>query len=171
MSLKNPEKEKALTHENLLLMVDYNLETGVFTRKTNGTNGVKAGDRADRQGHDGYCRVTLKARFYLAHRLAWFYVYKTWPPECIDHINRCKTDNAISNLRLATYRQNAQNRPSYKDTSSKYQGITWHKRDQRWQAAIGHKGRTIYIGYFKDERMAHEAYAVAKQKLHDFSTL
>ena len=47
-------------------------------------------------------------REYRLHRLVWLWVYGTHVPDgmTLDHINGVKTDNRISNLRLATVGQN-----------------------------------------------------------------
>jgi AP2 domain len=76
-----------------------------------------------------------------------------------DHHNTVKLDNRRVNLRNATTQQNGMNRRKQKmSSSSAFKGVTWHKRDKKWQAAIGLDGRTIHLGYFSIESEAAEFY-------------
>jgi hypothetical protein len=43
-------------------------------------------------------------------------------------------------------------------TSSQYKGVTWHKRDRKWTAAIRVNGKRKYLGYFNTENAAGAAY-------------
>jgi hypothetical protein len=81
----------------------------------------------------------------------------------IDHINGDGLDNRKKNLRHVTVRQNAQNRRV--KTSSKYPGVTWHKRDGKWQAAIVIRGRTKFLGYYNNEVDAFSAYKKAVEEM------
>ena len=76
----------------------------------------------------------------------------------VDHINRIGLDNRKENLRIATRSQNQQNRRSRRNTSSQYKGVSWTKRDKRWQAKIGHKRKVICLGDFTCEHQAALAY-------------
>jgi hypothetical protein len=77
----------------------------------------------------------------------------------IDHINHNGLDNRRANLRVATRRQNAWNKRKQRTRcSSKYKGVTWLKREGKWQARIVCKGRSMFIGYFADEKAAARAY-------------
>ena len=42
--------------------------------------------------------------------------------------------------------------------SSRFTGVTWHKQDERWQAAIKIDGRSIHLGHFEDETEAARKY-------------
>lgn len=79
-----------------------------------------------------------------------------------DHINGTTLDNRRSNLRTVTARQNAQNSaPNRKLGYSAHKGVTWHKRDRRWQARIIVNSKPLHLGYFTDEGEAAAAYASA----------
>lgn len=58
---------------------------------------------------DGYLILKVKSRHFKAHRIAWFLYYGEYPVMEIDHINRDRTDNRISNLRLVTRAENIKN--------------------------------------------------------------
>lgn len=57
----------------------------------------------------GYLILKIKGKQYKAHHIAWLLVYGEFPACEIDHINRNKLDNRISNLRLSNRRQQCQN--------------------------------------------------------------
>ena len=91
------------------------------------------------------------------HQFAWYCVYK----ECvkmIDHINRNKTDNKITNLRSVTRNQNMWN--------LNCKGYTYHKKSNKWQAQILIYRKFKYLGLFKTEEEARNAYLAAKEKYH-----
>lgn len=90
-----------ITHDKLIQKLNYNPDTGEFTRP----NGKIAGSLHK----EGYHNIMIEGKKYLSHRLAWFYMTRTWPVNCIDHVNRNRTDNRWVNLREATRSQNQMN--------------------------------------------------------------
>lgn len=108
----------------------------------------------------GYLHVRIDGQHKLLHRLIWEHVHGPIPKGMyIDHINGVKNDNRISNLRLVTPTQNAQNRPTIK-------GVSWCRRTDKWLAQIGHEGKRINLGRFKNLEDAQAAYAEAAAKYH-----
>lgn len=81
-----------------------------------------------------------------------------------DHSDGNTLNCQRKNLRFVTSRQNNQNRKNV-DKSSRYPGVCWHKRDQRWTARIWTKGRREWLGYFTDELQAFQAYQQAVESL------
>ena len=75
----------------------------------------------------------------------------------IDHINGNSLDNTRSNLREATFQQQAQN----KAPENKYKGVSWSERDKKYKCqALGQ-----HIGYFDDEKSAaieYDKYIIRK---------
>lgn len=76
----------------------------------------------------------------------------------VDHINGNGLDNRVCNLRVCTYSQNSQNQRNQDGTSSRFKGVTWCKNDCVWVSQIKHLGNRIYLGRFKSEESAAEAY-------------
>ena len=108
---------------------------------------------------DGYLRLDIninKVRYRtVAHRLAWFLYYGTIDEKLvIDHINRDKSDNTITNLRIVTQRQNCLNNIG--------EGVYFRKNRKKWIASIGYKRKRIHLGTFNNEEDAKEAYSKAK---------
>jgi hypothetical protein len=81
-----------------------------------------------------------------------------------DHVNRDRLDNRRLNLRVVTHSQNMQNRPSHKGSRSKYRGVWWNHKAQKWQARIRVNGKRIGAGLFTDEASAGEAARLARLK-------
>lgn len=67
----------------------------------------------------------------------------------VDHANRIKTDNRMSNLRICSSHENNCNRV-YKNTKSGVQGvwIVTKNGKQRYRATIHKDGKRISLGYF-----------------------
>lgn len=79
----------------------------------------------------------------------------------MDHKNGITLDNQRDNLRSCSSQQNSFNRTATSKQNGKptrFKGICWHRRIERWQASIGLNGRKIHIGYFDSEQGAAEAY-------------
>ena len=74
----------------------------------------------------------------------------------VNHINFNKTDNRVENLEVVTTRENA-NKKHIK-SSSKYVGVSWAKRYNKWRSYINIGSKQIHLGYFDCELAAVVAY-------------
>jgi len=148
-----------LTAEYLRSILNYDQETGIFTWKVSTSSRVKAGDVAGCPDGQGYLQISVQSRLYRAHRLAWLYACGEWPKLDIDHINRNRSDNRISNLRDVSRKQNGQNASKPSSNTSGYTGVSWHRRRSKWQVKITHSYKMIHLGYFS---ILEEAIAARK---------
>lgn len=154
----NSEKLKELLH--------YDPETGVFIWKVNRGGKAQAGTIAGRTDGHGYRQICVCSTMYMAHRLAWLYVYGVLPKQQIDHINGIPDDNRIRNLREATQLENNQNNIKYSNNKSGYLGVCLYK--QKWMAQIQTNGKKKYLGLFNSKEEAYAVYLKAKEALHEF---
>ncbi|CAM6588387.1 HNH endonuclease [Escherichia coli] len=167
-------KEIKLTPEMVLSVVDYNPSSGDFhwrwrqgrERTTLTWNSRFAFKKCSSINSDGYLMIMINGKACPAHRLAWLIVYGTMPDGFIDHINRVRTDNRISNLRLVTHSENMQNRKIQKNNKSGYRGVSWDAKYGKWRARINASGKCINLGYHDTAELAAAAFEAARMKYH-----
>lgn len=156
-----------LTAHRLRELVDYDPVTGLFTRRVQSSNRVRVGSVAGSIHRDsGYVFICVDGKRYRAHRLAWLYTGGKWPEHHIDHINGNTSDNRWSNLRLATNAENMRNTAAYRNNTSGYKGVHFHKPSGRWRADVMHEGRSVSAGYHATPEAAHTAACGLRQRLH-----
>lgn len=155
-----------LTQERLKELLDYDPETGVFTWKVYRGGRTKKGEKAGNVNGEGYTHIKVDGKQYKAHRLAWLYMYGTFPNKDIDHINRNKIDNSIYNLREVSNQQNSWNQKVAKNNTSGFTGVTWYKRVGKWGAYIKVDYKRKHLGFFAAPEQAHAAYLAAKAEHH-----
>jgi hypothetical protein len=150
--------------------LDYIPETGDLLWKVKNNRRIVIGSGAGTINDQGYVIVRLNGFRYRAHRLAWFYVYKTWPVNDIDHINGQRSDNRIKNLRDVTTAENIQHQTTaQKRNKMKLLGVS--ERKHGFIARICTNGVITHLGSFKTPEEAHEAYILTKRRLHAKNTL
>lgn len=158
-----------ISAERLREVLHYCPDTGVFTR-TDSRGGRYAGSIAGNVRADGYIRILIDRRSYLAHRLAWMYVHGGFPSGELDHADGVRSNNAITNLRQATRSENVHNRKgANKNNKSGFFGVSWDKQKGRWVAQIKLGRKSFRLGFFDSPEVAHAAYLSAKSRLHPFS--
>ena len=151
----------ACTAQEAALAVRYDESSGLFYKVRPGGR-VKVGSRTGSVCGNGYMRVRVNGREYLAHRLAWLIHYGQWPSGFVDHINGVITDNRIVNLREATPSQSTANTGLRRDNRCGFKGVTFqaHKR-RKYGARIVKDGVTTWLGSFLTAEDAHAAYMKA----------
>jgi hypothetical protein len=154
-----------ITQQQLKDHLSYDPKTGIFTRVKN-TARYKAGSILGTKHSTGYVVIRIEDKLYKAHRLAWLYVYGQFPELRIDHINRDGLDNRLSNLRLATSKENSENRSVGRNNKSGHPGVDWSKKLKKWRARITVNYKGIHLGYFLNIEDAINAYKESAACLH-----
>lgn len=152
--------------ERLRALLDYDMETGVFTWKVSRGGKVKAGDIAGCPNEWGHVRIKIDGRLHMAHQIAWFYVTGKFPTHQIDHRDTNAGNNAWLNLRPATGSQNMCNIGLRKDNKTGLKGVCWNAWTQKYSATIRYGGKQRHLGYFDNPDEAHEFYCLAADLLH-----
>lgn len=158
-----------LTQDELMNIVNYNPETGIFTSVKNGiVIGYKVGSKGK-----FYLGTEIKTKQYKLHRLAWLYCYGVHPINMIDHIDGNGFNNSINNLRDISNSENLQNQKKAMITnkSSGFLGVYYRKDRNSFRAMITVNGKTKTIGYFKSALEASEAYLAEKRLIHSTCTI
>ena len=171
-------KDFTLTSELLRELLDYDPETGVFVWKPRPVkyfsskqsfscwNNKYSGQVAGRAHSCGYWELIVLYKRIYAHRAAWLYVYGEPPKGVMDHINGNRRDNRICNLRIATHSQNCWNMRTGGRGTSRFKGVSFHKKGQCWRAQIGFNGENIHLGSYSSEKDAANAVQSAREGLH-----
>lgn len=152
--------DRDLTVERLRELLDYNKNTGMFTRRVSTSPRAMQGMIAGDVDAKGYWRLRVNGKRYLAHRLAFFYVNGVWPVHEVDHINCVRTDNRWENLREATPQQNKHNTKCHADSKTGIKGVDISSSG-KWRARIRIDGKEKHLGNFHSVAEAVSAYRQA----------
>ena len=108
----------------------------------------------------GYYTIKLNKRYNIHRIIAMVYLGLdiTNTKNQVDHIDRCRTNNNINNLRIVNNQQNQWNNNA--------KGYSLNKRVNKWQTYIYLNSKQINLGYFNTEQEASNAYQNAKKIYH-----
>jgi|688.fasta_scaffold677884_2 hypothetical protein len=114
-------------------------------------------------GRWGYAQASIQNKTRALHRFLWALANKCDYAQVptLDHINRDKLDNRLSNLRPASECLNRQNR------SDRGPNVFTRSRDKslRYEAVFGFRGKRIYLGRHASKENAVAAYTAVKTLL------
>lgn len=159
--------------EHLHELLTYDPQTGEIRSRIGRGGRTKAGKLSGDFGERGYLRINIRGKYFYGHRIAWCMKTGEWPDRFIDHIDGDKSNNAWSNLRLATKSQNGANmgkRYRRGRATSHFKGVSWSAGSGSWRAQLTKDKKSYCIGNYRTELEAHEAYIRAAEKMHgDFA--
>lgn len=145
MSLENQSCGNLHTREELMQVLSYDPETGIFRWKVSWKH-MREGKEITNTCVAGYGRVKFQGKAYKLHRLAWLFHHGEWPKGHIDHINRVKNDNRIVNLRDVSPARNMRNQGMYSTNKSGAKGVYWFHG--KWVAYQKLNYKVHYLGRF-----------------------
>ena len=134
-------------------VLQYNPETGVFTRNGRVAGHVQHGRR----------KIEFKGKAYFASRLAWLWMTGEDPgPREVDHADLDRGNDRWVNLRLATTQDNSCNRRRWARMTDLPKGV--YQQGRKFVAKIRVNYVALHLGTFDTPKEAHHAYCRAAQK-------
>lgn len=126
---------------------------------------------------NGYMIVRLTntdgTKTLYVHRLvAAAFLHNPYNKPCIDHIDRNKEHNSITNLRYCTYSENGYNKNKNKNTKNRYKYVYLNKRG-KYIVRMKINQKIKHLGTFKTEKEAVEKSnaVILTLDIKDFLTL
>lgn len=124
-----------------------------------------AGKRAGGIANHGYSTVRVNYKPYYSHRIAWEMANGPIPEGMqVDHIDMDRSNNRLSNLRVANNAQNNSNRGLQSNNTSGFKGVAWDPRRSKWVATIKINGKAKRLGRFATKGLAAVARAKATMR-------
>ena len=115
----------------------------------------------------GYNSVFIdKNNAFTIHRLVGeVFIPNPLKKPIVDHIDTCRTNNRVDNLRWVTIAENNYNKSIQKRNKSGVIGVHLNKNKTRWEASIGHKNKLYYLGSFINKEDAIKARKLKANEL------
>jgi hypothetical protein len=105
----------------------------------------------------GYVVRYENKKVILMHTDIWERLEKRLPTE-LDHTDRDKLNNQLSNFRSTDRSLNNANKVLQANSTTGFKGVNWHKRNRKYQAYITVNRKYIHLGSFNTAIEAAKAY-------------
>ncbi|WYV65192.1 HNH endonuclease [Salmonella enterica subsp. enterica serovar Infantis] len=163
-------KREDLTVKRIFELLSFDKSTGVFRWKVPTQGRIALNSVAGTFDSNGYSMIMIDGRRYKTHVLVFYITHNRWPAGQIDHVNGISTDNRPENLRECLPIENSRNIRIRKNSKSGCRGVTWHKRQKKWNVRLGFHGKSKHFGCFDDLELAVLVAEEARDKYYgDFS--
>jgi hypothetical protein len=98
----------------------------------------------------GYVYIQVSNTRKAVHRMMYeaFHAVTLTKNQHINHINRQRDDNRISNLEIVTIQQNSQ---WITNRTGNYKGVAWNKDHNKWKAELKYNNVNHFLGYHDTE--------------------
>lgn len=113
---------------------------------------------------NGYAETWVDGRARPIHRI----IIGAKDGDIIDHINRNKKDNRLSNLRFSDKSENSFNRDADSHNTSGRRGVWFRKDTKRWAAEIIKNGKKISLGCYATKEEAIKAREEGEIKYYGY---
>lgn len=139
-------KDKLLNRDDLLEKFEY--KDGLLFVKAHSQT-YRIGKKTGTFNKSGYRIVMYNGIQFMMHRVI-FLMHHGYLPECIDHIDRNKSNNKIENLRACTFSQNALNRRLHKNADTKYYGLIFmnYNKQPKYIVKLSVNGKAKFFGSY-----------------------
>jgi hypothetical protein len=155
-----------ISYKEAAEILSYDQNSGVLRWKVKTCKKVIINSIAGTARDGEYVVVRVNKRLYYAHRLAWLLSFGSWPNSQIDHKDHNRSNNRLSNLRLASASENQANRPRPTNNTTGVKGVIWDARKNKFVAQLREGSKHIHVGYFDKIAEAKKAVEQARTKLH-----
>jgi len=95
----------------------------------------------------GYVARQTQGKIIYMHRE----IMQAPPGKDVDHLDGNRADNRGSNLRICTHPENLRNAAKRPGCLSRYKGVSFDRRRNKWYAQIWCEGKMTRLGTFDDE--------------------
>ena len=102
------------------------------------------------------CKNSIEKQYYVHRLVAINFIPKENEKTQVNHIDSNKLNNSLDNLEWVNNRENSCHNVKISNKTSKYTGVSYFKRDNKWRSSIQYKGETIRFGMFKTEEEAYQ---------------
>ena len=141
-------------------------EDGALVYKDNYKNNKQGAVAGYIDTSTGYVRVSMgKNKKEYAHRIVW-YIHNEETADYVDHINGCRHDNRIENLRSCTQLENTRNRHNAPERVHKLPRNVYRQANNQFRVAMTINNVYKHIGSFSSLEEATEQAKKAREEYY-----